>query len=70
MQNKTVDEFLSMPEAVEISGYSRRQIVRLCADGHLPSARKLGNRWLIPRQELLDYTPAPRGPVPRGREGN
>lgn len=68
MQNKTVDEFLSMPEAVEISGYSRRQIVRLCANGDLPSARKLGDRWLVPRQELLDYTPGPKGPAPKKKK--
>lgn len=64
MQSHNVDEFLSMPDAVALSGYSRRQIVRLCADGHLPSARKLGDRWLVPKQELLDYTPGPKGPAP------
>lgn len=64
MQKPPVDDFISMPEAVELSGYSRRQIVRLCANGDLPSARKLGNRWLVPRQELRDYTPGPKGPVP------
>lgn len=68
MQNTTIDDFISMSEAVEISGYSRRQITRLCADGHLPSARKLGNRWLVPKQELLDYTPGPKGPAPGGKK--
>lgn len=68
MRNPTVDDFLSMPEAVELSGYSRRQIVRLCANGDLPSARKLGDRWLVPRQELLDYTPGPKGPAPKKKK--
>ena len=68
MQKTTVDDFLSMPEAVELSGYSRRQIVRLCANGDLPSARKLGDRWLVPRQELLDYSPGPKGPAPKEKK--
>lgn len=68
MQSHNVDEFLSMPEAVALSGYSRRQIVRLCANGDLPSARKLGDRWLVPRQELLDYMPGPKGPAPKKKK--
>lgn len=67
MQNH-IDEFLSMSEAVEISGYSRRQLTRLCTDGHLPNARKFENRWLVHKQELLDYTPGPKGPAPREKK--
>lgn len=59
-----VSEFMSMDEAREASGYSRRTIAHLCRTGKLPGAMKLGDRWLIPRKALREYTPAPPGPRP------
>ena len=56
-----IDDFISMEEAVEISGYTKQAIRYLCRCNKLDGARKLGNRWLIPREALKNYKPAPRG---------
>ncbi|MBQ7263650.1 MAG: helix-turn-helix domain-containing protein, partial [Synergistaceae bacterium] len=59
-----VSEFVSMQEAVEISGYTRTMLALLCRTGKLPGAQKLGGRWLIPRKALEGYVPDPPGPKP------
>ena len=57
-----IDDYVSVAEAVTITGYKQANITLLCRQGKLPGARKLGPRqWLIPRQALLDYRAGPRG---------
>ena len=56
-----IDNFISMEEAVKISGYKRSNLAYLCRNGLLEGARKIGNHWLIPREVLENYKPSPRG---------
>ena len=57
-----IDDYVSVAEAVTLTGYKQANITLLCRQGKLPGARKLGPRqWLIPRQALLDYRAGPRG---------
>lgn len=57
-----IEEYVDVAEGVKITGYSRTYIKRLCQQGKLHGAKKVAPRqWLIPRQALLDYRPAPRG---------
>lgn len=41
-------EFLTSLEVAEITGFTKRYINTLCANGGLPGAHKKGSRWLIP----------------------
>ena len=41
-------EFLTSLEVAEITGFTKRYINTLCANGGLPGAYKKGSRWLIP----------------------
>lgn len=59
-----VDDYISMEDAAQLSGYTRRMITNLCVAGKLPGARKMGNQWIVPRQALLEYRPDPPGPKP------
>lgn len=64
MSGMDVEDFVSVAEAVEISGYDRMHIALLCRQGRLPGARKMGSQWIIPRKALQEYMPAPPGPRP------
>jgi hypothetical protein len=55
-------DYLTTPEASAISHKCESFIKRLCRDGRLPGAKKLGKTWLIPRESLENYTPMKRGP--------
>ena len=54
-------DYVPMEEAMEITGYKRANITLLCRQGKIPGAKKVGNRWLIPRAGLLAYEPGPQG---------
>ena len=56
-----IEEFITIEEAMTLSGYTRRNITDLCKKGKLPGARKMGKQWLVPKQALENYTPGPRG---------
>jgi excisionase family DNA binding protein len=55
-------DYLTTPEASVVSHKCESFIKRLCRDGRLPGAKKLGNTWLIPRAAVESYTPGKRGP--------
>ncbi|MDR1481542.1 MAG: helix-turn-helix domain-containing protein [Synergistaceae bacterium] len=54
-------DYLTTPEASEISHKCESFIKRLCRDGRLLGAKKLGKTWLIPRTSIESYTPGKRG---------
>ncbi len=56
-----IQDFISVQEAVKISGYNGRTISYLCKHGKLEGAVKVANRWLIPRKALEEYQPGPQG---------
>jgi hypothetical protein len=48
------DEWLTVREAVNLSGYNDEYITRLIREGKV-KARKISIVWLIDRQSLLSY---------------
>ncbi len=56
-----IKDFISVEEAVKISGYKKRNITYLCNKGDLPGAVMIGHCWLIPRKSVEEYTPGPQG---------
>lgn len=58
----TGDEtFLSVTEAAKILNLGRTQILRLCNQGRLAGAQKVGNGWIIPKSSVETYTPGEKG---------
>lgn len=41
-------EYLSIRQTAEKWGISGRRIQRLCADGRIPGAMKIGSYWAVP----------------------
>ena len=41
-------EYLSISQTAEKWGITRRRIQRLCAEGRIPGATKIGNYWALP----------------------
>ncbi len=48
------EEWLTTPQAVQLTGYSKALITHLAREGRI-NAYKVGRDWLINRQDLLDY---------------
>lgn len=42
-------EYLSITQTSEIWGISSRRIQRLCCEGRVPGAIKIGSYWAIPK---------------------
>ncbi|MCD8377989.1 MAG: helix-turn-helix domain-containing protein [Candidatus Gastranaerophilales bacterium] len=41
-------EYLSISQTAEKWGITRRRIQRLCSDGRIPGATKIGSYWAVP----------------------
>ncbi len=41
-------EYLSISQTAEKWGITRRRIQRLCSEGRIPGATKIGSYWAIP----------------------
>ena len=54
-------------QAAELLGKGINLIAKLCQNGRLPGAEKIGNAWLIPRESVLNYKPGKRGVKPGTR---
>lgn len=50
-----VQDYIPMSEAVAIIGVHRSYIAKLCANGKLAGAAKVGRNWLIPRASAEEY---------------
>lgn len=50
----TLDEWLTVKEAAEFSGYHENHIRRLLRGGGI-QCRKWGNAWMVNRESLLEY---------------
>ena len=56
---------MTTQEAAEQLGYTSDYICKLCRDGDLLGAQRMGQRtWVIPQQSVIDYKPKPRGVPP------
>ena len=56
-----ISEFVTIEEAVKISGYKKANIGYLCRNGKLEGVIRVGNTWLIPRKSIENYKPGPQG---------
>ena len=56
-----MDDILTVTQAAKYKGLSTGYLRKLCIDGKLEGAQKLGSVWIIPRLSLDNYVPAPRG---------
>lgn len=58
--------YLTVPEAAAKRGVSRQAILHLIKEGKL-KATQMGRVWLIHKDDLAAYTPAPGGRPPKKR---
>jgi hypothetical protein len=56
-------KLITTEEAATRNGISARYVQRLCADGRVKGAQKVGPMWLVP--ESFKWKALPRGPKPR-----
>ena len=56
-----IADYVTIPEAMGIMDIDTSHIARLCRQGKLAGARKLGPNWIIPRTSVEAYTPGPKG---------
>ena len=49
------DQFVTSGEAAKLLGAKHITVTQLCQHGKLPAV-KIANRWLIPREELREFS--------------
>jgi excisionase family DNA binding protein len=59
------EKYVTVEEAAELANRKTSLIRVLCREGRFPHAVKMGNAWIIPRDEIEAYRPAKRGVKPR-----
>jgi len=47
-------EFITSMQAAELTGFTKRHINNMCANGELPGAYKKGYRWMIPMEAVSE----------------
>lgn len=57
MSVSTLD-LLNVTQAAEVLGVSSERVGQFCREGRL--GQKVGDRWVIPRDELLQFARIPR----------
>ena len=61
MKGPSLDDYISLSEAAKLFGHHKNFWARLCQQGKLPGARKIGRMWVVPRKSIQNYTPGPQG---------
>ncbi|MBQ7220684.1 MAG: helix-turn-helix domain-containing protein [Synergistaceae bacterium] len=56
-----MEKFVTVSQAAQIMKRSTGYLRRLCIDGKLRGAQKMGSQWVIPRETIENYKPAPQG---------
>lgn len=56
-------QYFTTTEAAQRLGISVKRMQRLCNQGRIPEAERLGTRWMLPRS--FTVTPGKRGPALR-----
>lgn len=56
-----IKKYVTVSQAAEIMAKDVSQIARLCRQGKLAGAVKMGPNWVIPRASVENYTPGPKG---------
>jgi excisionase family DNA binding protein len=55
-------EMITAREAAERLGVSRQWVLRLCLDGWILAARRVGRQWEIPAGAKIEILPPPPRP--------
>lgn len=61
------EEWITVPEAAKISGYSESHLRYLLREGKL-NGRKVGRDWVTTRQAIEEYVARKPRPGPKPRE--
>lgn len=61
MKSLLIEDYISIAEASKLFGHDRNFWARLCQQGKLPGARKIGRIWVIPKESAQNYIPGPKG---------
>ena len=62
---KVVEDLVSIPEAADMLHIDRSRVGRLCRQGRFEGARKIGGRWVIPRESVIHFERRGPGVPPR-----
>lgn len=60
-----MEDLLSVQEAANILNLDRSRIGKLCRQGRFKNARKVGERWVIPRESVTNFRRLTPGVKPR-----
>jgi excisionase family DNA binding protein len=55
-----MDDLIGVPEAARRLGVSTQWVLKLCRDGRIHGARRIGRDWLIPEGAKIDPPPPRR----------
>lgn len=55
-----MNELITVPEAARRAGRSRQWILRLCVEGRIEGAYKIGRHWVIPAGAKVQEVPPGR----------
>ncbi len=55
------NDYLVVEEAARLLGFNVGTVSRLCRQGKIEGAYRFGGRWVIPRESVKSYKPAPQG---------
>ena len=58
---RIIEDLISIPEAASILKLDRSRIGKLCRQGRFEGARKIGERWVIPRESVTNFIRLPPG---------
>lgn len=59
---------MTVPEAARRLGLSRGRLAKLCKDGRVRGAQKLGRQWIIPEGATIEPPPPrPSREIPRAK---
>lgn len=58
---RIIEDLVSIPEAASILKLDRSRIGKLCRQGRFEGARKIGERWVIPRESVKNFVRLPPG---------
>ena len=62
---RIIEDLISIPEAANILHIDRSRVGRLCRQGRFEGARKIGERWVIPRESVIHFERRGPGVPPR-----
>ena len=56
-----LEGYMTVKEAARYLNRSESLVRKLCSQGKIKGAIKIGTNWLIPKKAIVRYTPGPKG---------